>query len=133
MVTIAQNSKHSCLTKNIMVRFPTIALKIFDQLGNGDLVTCRKLNESSRSFIDNQKIPWIRMIQKYDSSTSGFLQDWKQVTNKTPTRIVQKIAVQTEMFFKSNPERQKSNWSPLFIVADQGNMGCRVFKGGIEN
>ena len=133
MVTIVQNSKHSCLTKNIMVRFPTIALKIFDQLGNGDLTNCRKLNEFFRSFIDNQKIPWIRMIQKYASNTSGFLQDWKQVTNKTPTRIVQKIAVQTDMFFKSNPERQKSNWSPLFIVADQGNMGCRVFKGGIEN
>ena len=73
------------------------------------------------------------MIQKYGSSTSGFFQDWKRVIDKTPTRIVQKIAVQTEMFFKSNPERQKSNWSPLFIVADQGNMDCRVFKGGIEN
>ena len=133
MVTIAQNSKHSCLTKNVMVRFPDIAVQIFDQLGNDDLVNCRKLNESSRSFIDNQKLPWIRMIQKYASNTSGFLQDWKQVMGKTPTRIVKEIAIQTELFFKSNPERQKSNWSPLFIVADQGNMDCRVFKGGIEN
>ena len=122
MVTIAQNSKHSCLTKNVMVRFPDIAVQIFDQLGNDDLVNCRKLNESSRSFIDNQKLPWIRMIQKYASNTSGFLQDWKQVMGKTPTRIVKEIAIQTELFFKSNPERQNDNWSPHFIVADQGDL-----------
>ena len=122
MVTIAQNSKHSCLTKNIMVRFPTIALKIFDQLGNDDLANCRKLNESSRNFIDNQKLPWIRMIQKYSSNTSEFLHDWKQVTGKTPTRIVKELAIQTELFFKSNPERQNGNWAPHFIVADQGDL-----------
>ena len=129
MVTIAQNSKHSCLTKNIMVRFPDIAIKIFDQLGNDDLVNCRKLNESFRNFLDNQKIPWIRMIQKYGSSTSGFLQDWKQVTGKTPTRIVKEIAIQTELFFKSNSERQNGNWSPHFIVADQGDLELYKYIG----
>ena len=116
-----QNSLHSCLTNNVMVRFPDIAVKIFDQLGNGDLANCRILNESLRSFIDNQKIPWIRIFQKYTASTSGFLKDWKQIIRKTPTQMVEKIAIQTEMFFKSNPERQNSNWSPHFIVADQGD------------
>ena len=105
-----------------MVKFPTIALKIFDQLSNGDLTNCRKLNQSSRSFIDNQKLTWIRMIQKYASNTSEFLHYWKQVTGKTPTRIVKEIAIKTELFFKSNPERQNGNWSPHYIVADQGDL-----------
>ena len=117
-----QNSLQSCLTNNVMVRFPDIAVKIFDQLGNGDLANCRKSNEALRSFIDNQKLPWIRIIQKYTASTSGFLKDWKQIIRKTPTQMVKKIAIQTEMFFKSNPERQNSNWSPHFIVADQGDL-----------
>ena len=112
---------NSCLTNNAMERFPDIIIRIFDQLGNGDLANCRKLNESLSSFIDNQKLPWIRIIQKYAANTCGFLKDWKQSTRRTPTQMVEKIAIQTEMFFKSNPERQNSNWSPHFIFADQGD------------
>ena len=102
------------MINNVIVRFPGIAERIFNQLENSSIANCRKVDESWRNFIDDQKLPWIRMIQKYVSSTSGFLQDWKQVTGKTPTRIVKEIAIQTELFFKSNPERQKRKLVPTF-------------------
>ena len=69
-----------------------------------------------------QKLPWIRMINKYSGSQTEFSDQWKQVTEKTPTTTVKKLAIYTEKFFKAYPVSQQFQWSPHFIVADQGGL-----------
>ena len=107
---------------DLILRFPHIVERILDELNNCDLANCRKLSKSLRKFIDMQKLPWIRMIKKYSRSQTEFCDQWKQVTEKTPTPMVKKLAIYTEKFFKASPERQYHQWSPHFIVADQGGL-----------
>ena len=107
---------------DLILRFPHIAERILDELNNGDIAKCRKLSKSMRQFIDMQKLPWIRMINKHSESQTEFLDQWKQVTEKTPTTMVKKLAIYTEKFFEEIPARQHFQWSPHFIVADQGGL-----------
>ena len=46
----------------ILLRFPHIGYQIFEQLDNPFLTICREVSESWQSFIDNEKLPLIRMI-----------------------------------------------------------------------
>ena len=111
---------------DLILRFPHIVERILDELNNGDLVNCRKLSKSLRKFIDMQKLPWIRMIHKYSRSQIRFLDQWKQVTQETPTLMVKKLAIYTVKFFEDNPRRQHLQWSPHLIAADQG--GLELYK-----
>ena len=111
---------------DLILRFPHLVERILDELNNGDIAKCRKLSKSMRKFIDMQKLPWIRMINKYSESQTEFFDQWKQVTEKTPTATVKKLAIYTEKFFKAYPNRQQLQWSPHFIVADQG--GLKFYK-----
>ena len=108
------------MTNNVIVRFPGIAERIFNQLENSSIANCRKVDESWRNFIDDQKLPWIRKILKYSGSLTGFHDQWIQIIGRTPINLVKKLAVNVEIFFKANPKRNEHRWSPHFIAADQG-------------
>ena len=120
------------MTNNVIVRFPDIAEMIFNQLENCSIANCRKVNESWRTFIDNQKLPWIRKIQKCaGKSMTEFHDEWIQIIARTPIRMVKKLAINVEHFFKGNPKRKECKvyntftvkecqWYPHFIAADQG-------------
>ena len=108
------------MTNNVIVRFPDIADMIFNQLENCSIANCRKVNESWRSFIDDQKLPWIRKIQKFSGSLTGFHDQWIQIITRTPINVVKELAVNVEIFFKANPKRNEHRWPPHFIAADQG-------------
>ena len=108
------------MTNNVIVRFPDIAEMIFCQLDNYSMANCRKVTDSWSAFIDNQKLPWIRKIQKYAGSLHGFHDQWLQIIARTPIKMVKKIAVNVEDFFKANPKRKEHQWHPHFIAADQG-------------
>ena len=108
------------MTNNVIVRFPAIAEMIFNQLENCSIANCRKVNESWRSFIDDQKLPWIRKIQKFSGSLTGFHDQWIQIIARTPINVVKELAVNVEIFFKANPKRNEHRWPPHFIAADQG-------------
>ena len=55
----------------ILKRFPQIGEKIFLQLNDDDLLKCRRINKSWKSFIDNpsQKQLCIRIIRGYEMCT----------------------------------------------------------------
>ena len=120
------------MTNNVIVRFPDIAEMIFNQLEDSSIANCRKVNESWRTFIDNQKLPWIRKIQKCaGKSMTEFHDEWIQIIARTPIRMVKKLAINVEHFFKGNPKRKECKvyntftvkecqWYPHFIAADQG-------------
>ena len=88
------------MTNNLIVRFPAIAEMIFNQLENCSIANCRKVNESWRSFIDDQKLPWIRKILKFSGSLTGFHDQWIQIIARTPINVVKELAVNVDFFSK---------------------------------
>ena len=54
----------------IFLRFPHLEYQIFEQLDNLYLTIGKEVKEVSelwQSFIDNEKLPWIRMIMTYQT------------------------------------------------------------------
>ena len=52
--------------EDIILIFPHIAKQIFEKLDNKDLTNCRLVVKSWKNFIDEQYLPWTRIvIQKY--------------------------------------------------------------------
>ena len=52
--------------EDITLIFPHITKLVFEKLDNKDLANCRLVVKSWKNFIDEQNLPWIRIvIQKY--------------------------------------------------------------------
>ena len=52
---------------------------------------------------------------------NAYLQ-WNKVLKNTPFEIVNEFSVMTLQFFKDDSSRSRFQWSPLQIVAKQGNL-----------
>ena len=101
----------------VLLRFPHIGSQIFDQLDNPLLTKCREVGKSWNSFIDNEKLPWIRMIIKH---IKPLVSPWKHFLRKSNVKSVVEIAVSVIQYFrefKSVPE----NTVPLHFAAMIGN------------
>ena len=54
------------MMEELLLRFEHIGKQIFASLDNGNLAKCRETGRSWQNFIDNEKLPWIRIVvQKY--------------------------------------------------------------------
>ena len=50
--------------EELLLRFPHIGIKIFEELDNQNVTLCRTVTTSWKSFIDGEKAFWIRKIQR---------------------------------------------------------------------
>ena len=101
----------------VLLRFPHIGSQIFDQLDNPFLTKCREVSDSWNSFIDNEKLPWIRMIVQHVKPLAS---PWIDFFRKSKVKSVVEIAfavIQYFREFKSVPE----NTVPLHFAAMIGN------------
>ena len=48
----------------MMLKYPKIGQKIFRQWNTRNLTQCRRVSNSWRTFIENQRYTWIREIKK---------------------------------------------------------------------
>ena len=105
---------------NILQRFPDIGEAIFCNIDDKSLVTCKKASETWKSFIEKQKLIWIKMIEKHIGKWNTFSDDWKKVISKTPTHMVRRLALTVEEFCQN--EKFKKKYCPLFIATNQNNL-----------
>ena len=108
----------------MIARFPYVATDIFKQLDNESLANCRKMSRSWCDHLDNQKFCWVRMIQRYRTNMKDNYQQWKKALKNTPVEYVRDLSMSTQQFLlENNAWRSKFawSWSPLHIVAGQGN------------
>ena len=49
--------------EELMLIFPFVAQEIFEKLDNKSLTTCRLVEKSWKTFIDERNYPWIRIVE----------------------------------------------------------------------
>ena len=105
----------------ILLRFPHLGYQIFDQLDNTVLTICREVNNSWSSFIDNEKLPWIRMITQH---IKPLTLSWKIFLQKFSVNFLIEMATSVIQRFKFYPypeKRELINTVPMHFAAMTGN------------
>ena len=103
--------------ENVLLRFPHIGCQIFEQLNNPLLTNCREVSNSWKNFIDNERLPWTRLIVQYIKPLKS---SWRKFLQKSNIRSLFEMAtlvIQHYNKFKSVPE----NTTPLHFAAMTDN------------
>ena len=133
--------------EDLINRIPLVASFVFDELDNLSLLKCTDVSKELNNFIKNEKIFWLRIIQKYRKNLGTPLHQvdeeescldwieakrlplpkpWKKTVDNSPLQFVRELAEATERFFRKRSSRLAKQWHPLFILADQGPL--QLFK-----
>ena len=103
-------------------QFPEMGEAILNCINEKSLVAMRKVNRPWMNFVDQQKIIWVRMIEKHIGHRNTFPDDWKKVVFKTPVQMVKDLAIAVQEFYETETNMFKDQiYSPLSIAAYQGN------------
>ena len=103
--------------ENVLLRFPHIGCQIFDQLNNPLLTNCREVSNSWKNFVDNERLPWTRIIVHYIKPLQS---SWRKFLQKSNIRSLFEMAmlvIQRYKKFESVPE----NTTPMHFAAMIGN------------
>ena len=80
----------------VLLRFPHIGYQIFDNLDDPILfLVCRDVSKSWKIFIDNGKLPWIRMIACHIKPLTS---SWKKFFQKSNVILVAEMASVIQRF-----------------------------------
>ena len=107
--------------EDLNLRFPHISWQIFANLSNKDLAQCREVSTSFCDFIDNEKIPWIRMIKKYVQSPQQ-QEVWRRLLRRINTEIERELACSVHQFYTKHPKSIGDGKSTLHFAAMTGQM-----------
>ena len=111
------------LAMDVMIlKFPLIAENIFGELDNKTMTICKEVSRPWNVFLDEKKVQWYRILQKYAGNMVYFFNDWRIVLMKTPAETIKTLALDTHEYFEANPVLIKENaqMSPLSIAAAWG-------------
>ena len=127
--------------EDLITRIPLIASFVFNELDKMSLFKCTEVSKELNNFIKNEKLFWLRIIQKYGKNLGTPLHQvyedesrpdcngaqrvalpgpWKKTVRKSTLEFVRELADATEDFFKKRSSRLTKQWHPLFVLADQG-------------
>ena len=90
----------------MILRFPQIAEKVFGELDDKTMTNCKEVSRPWNVFLDEEKVQWFRILQKY---VVCFYNDWQIVLKKTPATTIKSFALWTQQYFKINPEFVEQN------------------------
>ena len=122
--------------EEVFLRFPHIGEQVFKQLNNENLTKCREISKSWEEFIDNQKLPWIRLMKKYLSAgleeDEVFLEDWQSFVKSYNVATLQEIAITIQHFCEPDLDEEYQNLDPLSAAVLSGNIEivAKLLKNG---
>ena len=90
----------------MILKFPLIAENIFGELDDKTMTNCKKVSRPWNDFLDEKKVQWFRILQKY---ADNFFNDWLIVLMKTPAKTIKTFAIWTQQYFKANPKLVEHN------------------------
>ena len=105
-------------------RFPEISKKFFNILDNGSLTDCKRASGEIAIILENERFIWIRKLSEFNGHYVKFRNSWIEAINKTPVKIVKKLALTVQHFFTRYGGWQavdKKQLAPLHIAAAMGD------------
>ena len=105
-----------CKMEDLLLKFPHIGTKIFEELDNENVTLCRTVTSPWKSFIDGQKFLWIRKIQRYIPKSKDDLKKLLKFINIEDVKQIENIAQTAERNVFSCEE-----YSILHFSAMSGN------------
>ena len=115
--------------EEFLARFPGIGREIFNQLDNKNLTQCKEVSRYQCEFLEDDRLLWTRMIEKYKANHVEFKDAWKLVVEKVPVEIVKELALAVEQFYTLRPHQARFNHqhSPHHIAAKRGSLSLCKF------
>ena len=116
----------------IQIRFPTLAVKILNNLDDQSLMKYKKSNRDNSKFLGQERFYWIRILKKFNDYFETSRDTWRKAISKTSTGIVKKLAIAVFTFFKTESdsfieihfslkENKSSPLMPVLIAAYDGD------------
>ena len=102
--------------EEVLLRFPHIGHQIFEQLNNSFLTNCREVSNSWKNFIDNERLPWTRIIVHYIKPLKS---SWRKFLQKSNIRSLFEMATLVIQHYKKFKRKYK-DWYH-FINLIQGD------------
>ena len=103
----------------IFARFPHIGDQIYTELDNQTLTRCRQVCDSWRTFLDSEKLLWVRSILNYIEPDNSC--QWKNFMKKNPASILEEIQYGVRQFYTTYPFKIEG-MSPMHFAAMYGNI-----------
>ena len=113
----------------MILRFPHITGNIFGELDDISMINSKEVCKLWRVFLDEEKVQWYRILQKYAELKVKFRTHWKMVIKNTPAGIIKTLAMGTHKFYEDNPEyvQEKSQFYPISIIAGSGCLNTYLY------
>ena len=67
------------------LKFPFVGRNIFNELDNQNLENCKEVSKFLHKFLENDRLLWIRKLQKYNKNHIEFKGEWKSIVEKIST------------------------------------------------
>ena len=115
--------------EDMLLRFPHIAGNIFGELDDLSMINSKEVSKLWRVFLDEEKVQWYRILQKYAELRVKFWDEWKMVIKNTPAGIIKTLAIGTHKFYEDYPEyvQKKSQLYPISIIAGSGCLNTYLY------
>ena len=111
---------------NALLRFPHLGESIFEELDNESLAKSREVCDFWKIFIDDQKLPWIRMIKSYIK----FLDPWQELIKISRVETLQEIACTVHKYYIENdikcPQGSKITYLEYHHDPDKRTVHCSL-------
>ena len=119
------------MMEEALLRFPHISDQILYQLNNEDYTNCREISKTFKSFIDNQKLLPVRIIEEYINFTGK----WKTFVKTSSVEEINEIAHALQDYVgNKHPKRsiafQHPALTPLQCAAMFGN--CKILQKWLD-
>ena len=122
--------------ESIFLKIPDLGEKILKELDNQSLVQSKEVQRSWNNFINEEKVLWIRIIQKCISDVDIYSIAWRKVLTKAPIEFVIHVALATQKYHAKYKTRVQ--YSPISVAASDGSLdfykqwsdsirSCRIF------
>ena len=121
-VVVENDEIEDSVIDSVIGRFPHLVTNIFKELDDQTLATCRNVSGLFCDHLESDKFYWVRRIQRYKKNVGTTYPQWNNVLKNTSVELVKELAVSTQQFFKDDATRTDLHWSPLQVVAEQGNL-----------
>ena len=129
-----RQKKELSALEGFCLRFPDVANSILTEVDNQSLVKFNIASLELCTFLQKQRLLWIRKLDKYEKCQKEFSLCWRKLKKKTPFHIIKKLSIATDAFLQTNksynltlsylhnvkPYHRWFQWSPHHVAANYG-------------